>query len=312
MSRISQLGWCVLIAPACVTSPQETIAEQSIVGGQTAQPADFPTVVALENSPGNWFCTGTLIDKDWVLTAAHCVEGETAANLSIRFDDANINDTTGGKVVAVAEIHGHPGYVEANWDNDIALIKLATSVTDREPTPVHRPIVASATTVIEVGYGDADINGNGAGILRKLSTPTIDCATTQDPTISGANVLCFDASDGNASCYGDSGGPAFITVNGKLLVAGITSGGTQDSCTAGFDLYTSVAGELAFVDQYLAGGPGPDPDPEPDPDPMPDPDPQPDPDPKEASAGCHTGGGTNGGIVMIALVGLLARRRSKR
>jgi secreted trypsin-like serine protease len=309
MSRSSKLGWWFLVAPACVTPPQESIADQAIIGGQTAQPADFPTVVALENSPGNWFCTGTLIDPEWVLTAAHCVAGETAAGMSIRFDDANINDTGGGKVVAVAEVHANPGYNDTDWDNDIALLKLATPVTDRAPTPVHRPAVAAATMVIEVGYGDADINGGGAGILRELATPTVDCAAANDPTISGANLLCFDASDGNASCYGDSGGPAFVTIAGKLEVAGITSGGTADSCTSGWDLYTSVAGELDFVDQVLAGTPPPDPDP--DPDPNPNPDPAPDPDPGATGAGCTASGGGGGVLVVIALCALLRRRRSR-
>src|SRR4051812_28705587 len=98
----------LLVLAACL-SPQTSSTDQPIIGGQLAGANEFPTVIALENSPGNWFCTGTLIDKDWVLTAAHCVEGETAATVKVRFDDLNVNDHTGGKVVASAEIHGHPG-----------------------------------------------------------------------------------------------------------------------------------------------------------------------------------------------------------
>ncbi|NVB81239.1 MAG: serine protease [Kofleriaceae bacterium] len=245
-----------LALSACTTVDLSS-SDQPIIGGQNATTTEFPTVVALENSPGNWFCTGTLVDKDWVLTAAHCVEGETASGVKIRFDDDNVGNTSGGRVVAVAEIHGHPGYDGYAWDNDIAVIKLAQPVTDRAVTPIHRTTVGAATSITDVGYGDSDNNGGGAGILRKVVVSTADCAQVGDPSVSNANVLCFDGRLGKSSCYGDSGGPAFVTVNGKLEVAGVTSGGTADECTGGWDIYTSVAAELSFVDMFVPPVVGP-------------------------------------------------------
>lgn len=318
MKRLS-LGLAALVIPACVAAPPTGTEAQQIIGGQTTTTTAFPTVVALENGPGDWFCTGTLIDKDWVLTAAHCMEDETPTNLKIRFDDNNINDTTGGHEVAVAEIHADADFNDQDWDNDIALIKLATSVTDREPTPINRDAIAIGTTVTEVGYGDADNNGGGAGVLRKLDTPTVDCAMANDASISNANLLCFNAHDGNTSCYGDSGGPAFATVGGKLTVSGITSGGTGNQCTQGWDLYTSVHGELAFVDMIMGTGTTPPPPPPPDPgstDPDPT-DPTRPPDGggddgngKVGSGGCNTGG-ANGGLVLLGAAALVIRRRRR-
>lgn len=240
----------VLTASCVVSSPQVDQAGQPIIGGTTTSTAMYPSVVGLETTPGNWFCTGTLIDKDWVLTAAHCVVDEAGQQINVRFGDDDINDNAGGTVVAAAEVDSDPGFDENLWDNDIAVIKLAHSMTDRAPTPVDRTALAIGTATTKVGYGDADDNGNGAGILRQVTQNTADCAGAGDPGVSNANLLCY-APGGKASCYGDSGGPAFVTVNGQLQVAGVTSGGTGNACTDGWDLYTSVAAEIAYVDMYV-------------------------------------------------------------
>src|SRR5262245_51712381 len=115
MSR-SRVALIVLSACSVETAGRE----QSIIGGQTTTHAEFPTVVALVE-PQDWSCTGTLVDKDWVISAAHCVAGLTHAKLKIRFDDANLNDTTGGTEIAVAAIHAKPDWVDPVWDNDVAL-----------------------------------------------------------------------------------------------------------------------------------------------------------------------------------------------
>lgn len=297
-----------LVLPACATSPEELgHTEQSIIGGQTANPADFPTVVGLEESPGNWFCTGTLITKDWILTAAHCVEGTAPASIKIRFDDPDINDAAGGMVVAVSEVHSHPGFSldQMVWDDDIALLKLAAPVTDREPTPIYREVVPAATAVLDVGYGVADNNEMGGGLLRKVSKVTADCAGANDPGVLGANLVCMDASDGRGSCFGDSGGPTFATINGMQVVAGVTSGGTGEQCGAGWDLYTSIQAELAFIDMVMTGKPA---DPPPmDPPPGDETPPPADDGADSGDGGCSTG--HSSGLAMIGFALMFARRR---
>ena len=311
-SAFASLALGLLAVPACVESDDLRTREQGIVGGQMVNPADYPSVVALEEGPGNWFCTGTLIATDWVLTAAHCVAEGPTTGLHVRFDDPDVNDATGGKVVAISEVHAHPDFDWEAWDNDIALVRLAEPVTDRAPTPIHREVVAAATAVIDVGYGVADNNDGGGGLLRSVDKVTADCAGANDPGVSGDNLVCMDANDGRGSCFGDSGGPAFMRVNGSLVVAGVTSGGTGELCGAGWDLYTSVVAELAFVDATMSAPPMDPGGPE---EPMNPEDPgtpggEDDTGGTDGDGGCSTSGrGGMGTLVFAAIAGVLARRR---
>jgi secreted trypsin-like serine protease len=300
--RVAALGFVSVLTTSCVDAGATDSRDQSIIGGALVQSSAYPSVVALENGPGNWFCTATLIHERFVLTAAHCVEGETAATIKIRLDDTDINDTSGGSEVEVVAVHGHPGYDGVAWDNDIAIIELKTAATGHAITPVHRAVLGTGSSVTQVGYGDADDAGGGAGLLRAVTVPTIDCAAVGDPTVSGTNIVCFDGRTGHTTCYGDSGGPSFVMTATGLEVAAITSGGTADLCTGGFDLQTSVPGEIDFVDMYVPrGGPTVD---------------------AGADGGidagsddggcCSTGSRRDGsgGLVLIAAVALWRRRRT--
>ena len=241
----------LLLVGGCAVDGQLGTTEQDIIGGTTAHTAAFPTVVGLEQSQGNWFCAGVLIDKDWVLTTASCFYQSTfGTNFKVRFDSDNLNNG-GGHTVAVAELHFDPGYIDNSWSHDLALIKLATSATDRTATPIARDPIALGTSVTRLGYGAASNNGSNAGPLRQITTATTACDAIGDSSISGAMELCFTAA-AVAECDGDYGNPGFVTVGGKLLVAGVAAGGTsQTSCQQGYDVHTAVAAELAFVDAYV-------------------------------------------------------------
>jgi secreted trypsin-like serine protease len=307
----------MLLLAACVTQPDELAqVEQAIVGGTQAATTEFPTVVGLLHGTGNWFCTGVLVDKDWVLTAASCFDDTSATQ--VRLDDATIADG-GGKTVNVSEIHMHPSWNinSTTWSHDIALLKLATSVTDRTPSLIRRDTSGTGTAVIQAGFGVNNNNGGGGGTLRSLATTSVDCGLAGDSGISNLNLMCFNASDGTGSCYGDGGGPAFVGSGATRAVTGIASGGTSSSCTSGLDVYTAVAAELTFIDSKLPTTLPPPPGPEPEPDTT-NPDQPADEDPVDdddaettdrppVARGCSTGGET-GGLIAIAF-GLLALRR---
>src|SRR5689334_8709561 len=75
-----------LVLAACVTgesAPDESSLEQDIVGGTQASTTEFSVVVGLLHGNNNWFCTGVLVDKDWVLTAASCFDNTNATQIRL-------------------------------------------------------------------------------------------------------------------------------------------------------------------------------------------------------------------------------------
>ncbi len=318
--KLTTLGPLLVLA-GCVDLPvQEGSTTQSIVGGSTASTTEFPTVVALQHGSGNFFCTGVLVDKDWVLSSAYCFAGNNDATQA-RFDDGNLRDgNTSGRTINITEKHIHPSFNTNNWGHDVAVLKLATSMTDRTATPVKRDTMGMGTTVQQAGFGARNNNGDDEGVLRTLTTSNVNCSQVG---LSDSMFLCFDASDGSGSCYGDGGAPAF-TMGGTREVVGLGSGGTGNDCTSGFDVYTALSAELSFIDQFVPHT-TPPPDETTPPDDTTTPPPSDDPrDPKDddddgsgngppAAVGCSAAGGNGVAMVLsICLAGVMAVRRRRR
>lgn len=239
------------LAPPVVGSQRERTS--AIIGGETADPADFPTVVAITNAG---LCTGTLIHPEWVLTAAHCIspqvlggtQAQITANTAVRLDAAT---AFSGVPILAAETIPHPDFsVNALGDNDIGLIRLATPVTDRPVTHVNREMAAApiGVTVTQVGYGMTQPGNQGsAGVLHTLADKTsVACSGFG---VSDANMLCFSQTDGSGQCSGDSGGPVLVDIDGVRTVVGVVSFGDQ-TCQV-FGANTRTDAELAFLDEHV-------------------------------------------------------------
>jgi secreted trypsin-like serine protease len=259
--RASSLGALALLALSCTASPEGpaegviSSERQSIIGGTATDIGDFPTVVMLFNQLDGSICTGTLVASNVVLTAGHCVDPDLvgaspqqiAANTLVIFDNVDpFVDQTSGFVVGATQAFKKSTFNVNNLgDNDIGVVFLDQSITDREPTPIdldpRRNMLGEITT--QVGFG-ISVAGNQASAGTEFQVGgrvVTDCAQFG---ASNAKLICFDQTDGKGQCNGDSGGPTFDQ-QGKLV--GITSFGDQDCTFFGAD--TRPAAELDFLQE---------------------------------------------------------------
>jgi hypothetical protein len=212
----------------------------AMLGGAPA-PETVAAQTALIVSTRGASCTGAVLARDLVLTAAHCVV--PSADYAIVVFEAS-----GPRVVPVVRVALHPRFDPAHFKTrrptpDLALVKISVPLPERyRPAYVERtPLQPRAGEYFTLaGYGvTKEGDGKSAGRLHTLLLPAI--GNTVDAT-GVIMVRLADRGKNAGACTGDSGGPVFR--GGDLAaVIGWSTGTNGRGCGA-------VTGATLVAPQY--------------------------------------------------------------
>uniref|UniRef100_A0A672JP35 Peptidase S1 domain-containing protein n=1 Tax=Salarias fasciatus TaxID=181472 RepID=A0A672JP35_SALFA len=214
----------------CGIAPMNT----RIVGGEDAPPGSWPWQVSLQIF-GSHVCGGSLINREWVMSAAHCFSRWMISLGRENLEGNNPNAVT----ISVSRIILHPDYDRRRHDNDIALLRLSSPVTF---TDYIRPVCLAASESVFNNGTDSWVTGWGAfeeggesmflpfpGTLQEVEVPVL--GNRQCNCLNGVgritdNMICAGVlAGGKDSCQGDSGGPMVSKQGSTWVQSGIVSFG---------------------------------------------------------------------------------------
>ncbi|XP_078490117.1 uncharacterized protein LOC100185217 isoform X1 [Ciona intestinalis] len=251
-------------ASQCGTS---TTTGGRIVGGELATIASWPWSVYIKI--GSTLCTGALIKRDVVLTAAHCLINRVTNldELRIYLGVQNITDTGNihSQHIGALRYVIHPNFVSNTLENDIALIFLRTEATTGDYVNTiclpNGEQVAEGTKCWATGYGAISEGGPLSKTLRQVALPIANSQTCVQNyarisrTVNTVKTLCAGYDQGGRdSCQGDSGGPLVCQRCNSCnwFLAGLVSFGRGCARVGMFGIYS----RMTYFEQWIASETG--------------------------------------------------------
>ncbi|TDG43825.1 hypothetical protein AWZ03_009736 [Drosophila navojoa] len=236
-------------------SRQPPRLDDRIVGGHPINITDAPYQISLQFKLEGLFkhnCGGSLISKEWILTAAHCTFGKQANQLRVRLGTSE--KSRNGQVLRIKKIVNHEKYKDKIYDYDFSLLQLEEPIEfDETKQPVQLPKQGQEFKDGEMcyvsGWGETRNSTESNEWLRQVKVPLVnqeECKKKYS-RYNGVtdSMICAGYSEGSKNaCQADSGGPL---VNGDGVLVGVVSWGSL----CALPNYPTVYGRVSHVREWI-------------------------------------------------------------
>jgi len=204
--------------------------ETPVVGGTPVPAGKWPDVALVVAHDA--LCTGTLIAPDVVLTAGHCIGIDP---VEVVLDTVDFGEP-GGEAIKVKSATAYPDW-QHSFDVGVLVLDhaarekpraIAAACTAKEHVAVGDPVHI-------VGFGLTAASGKGMNTqLHEADLAITDATCAQDPACQpsiapGGEIVA--GGGGTDSCFGDSGGPLYVTAAGSPALIAVVSRGLAETGT---------------------------------------------------------------------------------
>jgi len=217
-----------------------------IVGGGTADEDEYGWQVQFSNG-----CGGTVIGREWILTAAHC-NFDNLGSITVELAYQTFQRET----VSAIAVYKHEAFIPETVEHDIALVKVSPMNCGWRSDGLEAIGLASfasidlaGCTAFITGAGATSYGGSNAqfGQVHEVISTVLDWETCRrtgyGSLVKESNICALSAEGGEDACQGDSGGPLKIdkeptTSSHEYVQAGIISFGKECAILPG--VYTWI------------------------------------------------------------------------